>query len=711
MCVPDAIPPPESYFCHMIEIRREGAWALLLWHMPRMNVLSAESMQAFAQALESVLTDPTIKGIAISSKNREFIAGADIETIYHLMEGGDARAIYAASWQIQEVFLRLETGGKPVVAAINGAALGGGYELALACHHRIAVADPRIEIGLPEATLGLMPGAGGTQRLPRKIGLMGSLELILEGRRLRPQEALQSGLIEELVDSGSDLIEKALAWLHAHPQAANPWHQKDFRLPGPRIQSEMGRNIFAAAIAKLRERTHGHYPGLQHALSAVYEGLQVPIMQGLRIESEYFARTLATPTARAMVRTLFLERQRLLHLPHRPKSIPPASIQKVAILGAGMMGRAIGYVCAAAGYDTWVKDTDEAALQSGERFATDLLDKGVRRGRLAATEAEAIRNRLHFTPLYEDLAGSDLVIEAVFENRAVKAQVYQEVRPYLNPEGILASNTSTLPITGLAEAAGIPERFIGLHFFSPAERMPLLEIILGKGTDDRTLAWALDFAKKIGKVPIVVRDSRGFFTSRVFGTYVREGLRMLKEGIPPALIENLGRQAGMPVGPLALADEVSISLMYSILRQTEADLGIALTDDPVSDIGKLFVEELGRPGRKAGKGFYEYPSGGKKHLWHDLARYFPPRAVSPAEYDDLKDRFLYVQVAEAFRTLEEGVLLEKADGDVGSILGWGFAPFTGGVFHFVEWTGRERFRHRMEALTQRYGERFFIKTL
>lgn len=692
----------------MIETLREGAYAILQWRMPRVNVLSAESMQAFADALETILSDATIKGIVITSANKEFIAGADIETIYHLLEAGDAKAIYEASWQIQSVFLRLETGGKPVVAAINGSALGGGYELALACHHRIALSDPKIEIGLPEATLGLMPGAGGTQRLPRKVGLMGSVELILEGRRLRPQEALQSGLIEEVVETPDQLMERAFAWLQAHPQAANPWHQKDFRLPGIRIQSEMGRNFFAAAIARLRERTYGHYPGLSYALSAIYEGLQVPIIEGLKIESQYFAKAAATPTARAMVKTIFLERQRLLHLPHRPKAIPPASIQKVVILGGGMMGRAIGYVCASAGYDTWIKDTDPGALAYAETFAKDLLEKAIKRGRLTPAEAEAIRSRLHYTSEYKDLQGADLVIEAVIENRSVKSQVYQEIRPYLKEKGILASNTSTLPITGLAEAAGIPERFIGLHFFSPAERMPLLEIILGQKTDEETLAWSLDFAKQIGKVPIVVRDSRGFFTSRVFGTYVREGLRMLKEGIPPALIENLGRQAGMPVGPLALADEVSISLMYSILRQTEADLGISLTDDPVSDIGKLFVEELGRVGRKAGKGFYEYPANGKKFLWPDLKKYFPLRAVSPEEYADLRDRFLYVQVAESFRTYEEGVLLEKADGDVGSILGWGFAPFTGGVFHFVEWTGRERFKARAAYLAEKYGERFHI---
>lgn len=696
----------------MIDSLRDGTYLILSWHMPRVNVLNPDSMQAFAEAVESALTDSTIHGIVITSQNKEFIAGADIETILSLMQAKDLKALYEASWRIQSIFLRLETGGKPVVAAINGTALGGGYELALACHHRIALDDPSIEIGLPEATLGLMPGAGGTQRLPRKIGLISSLELILEGKRLSPQQALQRGLVEELVSSKEELIERALAWLHAHPNATNPWHQKDFHLPGFRVQSEMGRNAFAAAIARLREKSYGHYPGLQNALSAIYEGLQVPFIQGLEIESQYFARTLATATAYAMVKTLFFERQRLLRLPHRPPEIPPAPIRKVAVIGAGMMGRAIGYVCAVAGYDTWIKDTDESALQVAEKFSQDLLTKAITHGRLTSNEADEIRQRLHYTTTYEELAEADLVIEAVFENRAIKTQVYHEVRPFLSEKGIISSNTSTLPITSLAEAAGVSKRFIGLHFFSPAERMPLLEIILGKETSPETLAWALDFAKQIGKVPIVVRDGRGFFTSRVFGTYVREGLRMLKEGIPPALIENLGRQAGMPVGPLALADEVSISLMYSILRQTEADLGITLSDDPVSDIGRLFVEELQRPGRKANKGFYEYPSDGKrKYLWPELPKYFPQRPVSFAEYQDLKDRFLYVQVAEAFRAYYEGVLLEKADGDVASILGWGFAPFTGGVFHFVEWVGKERFITRMRELTERYGERFLIPSV
>ncbi|MEN2992703.1 MAG: 3-hydroxyacyl-CoA dehydrogenase NAD-binding domain-containing protein [Bacteroidia bacterium] len=692
----------------MIEVERSGRHALIFWNMPRVNVLNAESVAAFREALERLLTDKTVEGLVISSKRKEFVAGADLGTIQHLMESGDALGIYQAVWAVQETFLRLETGGKPVVAAINGTALGGGYELALACHYRVALAEPEIEIGLPETTLGLMPGAGGTQRLPRKIGLMRALEIILEGKRLRPAQALQEGLIEELADTLDALLEKALAWLAKSPPAVNPWHEPRYRLPEGSFTNESVRQIFTAAIARLREKTYGHYPGLQYALQAVYEGLQLPFLEALRIESKYFAKTLATRTARAMVRTLFYERQRLLNLPHRPREVPPATIRKVAILGGGMMGRAIGYVCALAGFPTWIKDTDPAALQTAEKFAEDLLQKAVRQGRLSAVQAQRTRANLHYTLNYADLEGTDLAIEAVFEDREVKSTVYREMLPYLSPKGILASNTSTLPITGLAEAAGIPGRFIGLHFFSPAERMPLLEVILGKETAPETLAWALDFAVQIGKVPIVVRDSRGFFTSRVFATYVREGLRLLQEGVPPALIENLGRQAGMPVGPLALADEVSLSLLYSVLRQTEKDLQIALVEDPVREIGRLFVEELGRLGRKVGKGFYEYPSGQKKHLWEGLAHYFPPRTVQPVEYADLRDRLLYVQVAEAYRTWQEGILLAQADGDVGSILGWGFAPYSGGVFHFVRWTGEKAFRQRAAYLAERYGPRFEI---
>ncbi|MCS6790247.1 MAG: 3-hydroxyacyl-CoA dehydrogenase NAD-binding domain-containing protein [Bacteroidia bacterium] len=691
----------------MIEVSREGSYALLIWRMPRVNVLSPESVTAFQEALESVLTDSQVRGIVITSANPEFLAGADIRYVQQLVERQSIEEIYQNSWRVQEVFLRVETGGKPVVAAIGGSALGGGYELALACHHRIAWNASDIEIGLPETTLGLMPGAGGTQRLPRKIGVAPALQLILEGRRLRPAEAHAYGLVEELVGQREDLIPRALQWLSQTSSfLGNPWNAPDYRIEQGHPQSEEGRRIFTAAIAKLRERTYGNYPGLEYALRAVYEGLQVPFVEGLRIESSYFARTLATREARAMVRTLFIERQRLLSLPHRPAQVPPASFQKVVILGAGMMGSAIAYVCAQAGYATWVKDTSPQALEKARNFSENLLQREVQRGRLSPQKAQGIQQRLSYTTEYQPLAGADLVIEAVFEDRAVKTQVYAEILPYLSPQGVLASNTSTLPITSLAEAAGVPDRFIGLHFFSPAERMPLLEIILGKHTSQQTLAWALDFSVKIGKVPVVVRDSRGFFTSRVFGTYVREGLRMLMEGVPPALIENLGRQAGMPVGPLALADEVSLSLMYSILRQTERDLGVSLAEDPVASVGELFVEKLGRSGRKAGKGFYEYPPEGKKYLWSELNRYFPSRPIDPALYPELRDRFLYVQVAEALRALKEGILLDARDGDVASILGWGFPPFTGGVFSMIEWVGEEQFRMRMNYLKMRYGDRF-----
>jgi len=697
------------YFWRMIETVWEGAYAVLRWQMTPVNVLNPESLAAFREALEMVLTDARCAGIVIGSGRREFIAGADVHTIQRLMGIADVEELYRVVWQVQEVFLRLETGGKPVVAAIGGAALGGGYELALACHHRIALNAPHVEIGLPEVQLGLMPGAGGTQRLPRKIGFIPALPLILEGRRLSAQAAHAQGLIDELATTSDELLEKAFTWLSKKPLPQNPWQDPKFQPPGGGIYHPRNAPFLAGAIAKAHEKTQGHYPNVLYALSALYEGLQVPFVRGLEIEAMYFVRTLQAPSARAMVRTLFIEKQRLDRLPHRPAGIPPAPTGKVAVLGAGMMGRAIAYVCATAGFDTWVKDQSPDIAQGARTFAEKLLRQRQERGRLSPAEAEATLQRLHIATTYDDLAGADLVIEAVIENRPIKNQVYQDVEPLLAPQAILASNTSTLPITSLAQATARPERFIGLHFFSPAERMPLVEVILGEKTSEQTLAWALDFVRQIGKTPIVVRDSRGFFTSRVFGTYVREGLRMLLEGVPPALIENLGRQSGMPVGPLALADEVSIALMYQILRQTEADMGRPLPDDPVHHIGRLFVEELKRPGRKGGAGFYEYPANGQpKYLWPDLKKYFPPRAVAQAEYPDLMDRFLYVQVAEAWRTWQEGILFGQADGDVAAILGWGFAPYTGGVFHFAEYVGWERFRRRSAELEEKYGERFYV---
>jgi len=682
---------------------------VLAWNMAPVNVLNAESIAIFRDALEEVLTDERCEGVVITSARREFLAGADVYTIERLMSISDVEELYRAVWSLQEVFLRIETGGKPVVAAINGAALGGGYELALSCHYRIALDAAHVEIGLPEVQLGLLPGAGGTQRLPRKIGLASALPLILEGRRLSAREAYNQGLIEALAENPSQLIEKALEWLSTSPSAQNPWHDPGFQIPGGPIYHPRNAPLMTGAIAKAHEKTQGNYPNILYALSALYEGLQVPFMKGLEIEAAYFVKALQTPSARAMVRTLFVEKQRLDKLPHRPAGVAPARIEKVAVIGAGMMGRAIAYVCAAAGYDTWIKDQSPDIARGARTFAEKILRQRRDRGRLTPSEAEAILNRLHIAASYEEMAGADLVIEAVIEDRPTKNQVYREIEPYLSERGVIASNTSTLPITSLASVTSRPERFIGLHFFSPAERMPLVEVILGEKTGSEALAWALDFVRQIGKTPIVVRDSRGFFTSRVFGTYVREGLRMLLEGVPPALIENLGRKSGMPVGPLALADEVSITLMYQILRQTEADLGRELTEDPVRVIGKLFVEELGRPGRKGGAGFYEYPSDGQtKYLWPELARHFPVREVSPGLYPDLVDRFLYVQVAEAWRTWREGILLGQADGDVGSILGWGFAPYTGGVFHFAEYIGWERFRRRSAELTEKYGERFQV---
>ncbi|MGQ9864541.1 MAG: 3-hydroxyacyl-CoA dehydrogenase NAD-binding domain-containing protein [Bacteroidia bacterium] len=679
----------------------EGRYARISWNCPKINSLSAETLTEFMRWVEKALQDPAIEGLIITSEKKEFIAGADVESLYTLMEKKDAQAIYQASWAVQEAFLRLETGGKPVVAAIGGSALGGGLELALACHYRIAWDDSSVQLGLPEVRLGLMPGAGGTQRLPRKIGLPTALEIILQGKILSPREAHNLQIVEALVPTREALLPTALAYLADKPSARNPWQEKGFQIAdGP--QTPQGRRIFAVAVGRTHAQAGNHYPHLRHALSAIYEGVQLPFLLALQVESQYFAQTLIQPSALHMVRTLFFGINRL------KRSIQSTLPRKIVVLGAGMMGRAIGYVCACAGIPTYVKDTSAEALAAAQKFTDGLFEKAVRQGIFSTDKAQQLRACLHYTLSYEALAGSDWVIEAVIEDREIKKQVYEEIVPYLAPDAVIASNTSTLPITSLAAYVPFPERFVGMHFFSPAEKMQLVEIIRGQKTDVETLQRTQYLTQKIGKIPVVVGDGRGFFTSRVFAMYVREGLHMLKEGIPPALIENVARHAGMPVGPLALADQVSLELMYHIALQTQADTGVA--DPIVLEMGALFVDKLGRKGRKTQAGFYEYPSEGEKYLWPALRDLFPPASQVPEEAI-LRDRFLYVQAAEAWRVFQEGILTDTQAGDVASILGWGFAPYTGGVFSFKEYVGENVFYQRMQQLKSLYGERFDVTLL
>jgi 3-hydroxyacyl-CoA dehydrogenase/enoyl-CoA hydratase/3-hydroxybutyryl-CoA epimerase len=681
--------------------------AVIAWNMAdrSMNVLNAASVGRFAEAVAGALADSAVKGVVVTSKKRDFLAGADLT---ELGKPADAAGLMAFTARFHALLRGIEKGGKPFCAAINGTALGGGYEIALACHYRIAADDPRLQIGLPEVTIGLLPGGGGTQRLPRMIGIRNALPLLLEGRKLDPQKALAAGMIDKVVPTDR-LLAEAKSWLlRDGPQnTVKPWDKTGFAVPGGGVMSPKGHETFVAGNAMLQERSYGNYPAPRNIASCVYEGLIVDLDTGLKIESRYFVNCALSSAATNMIRTLFFSIGDANKLAARPKDVPEQTYRKVGVLGAGMMGAGIAYVSAMAGIDVVLLDTSLEAAQKGRAYSQGVLDKRVQQQRMTAAERDQVLARLHPTTRFEDLGGCDMVIEAVFEDRRIKAEVTEKSEAVLAPTALFASNTSTLPITGLAEASVRPENFIGLHFFSPVERMPLVEIIRGRKTSDPCLARALDYVKRIGKTPIVVNDSRGFYTSRVFATYVNEGLALLAEGVNPALIDNAGRMAGMPVGPLALADEVSIDLMHKVRKQTRLDLGQDYKGNAKSEaVIELMVEKLGRIGKKAGKGFYDYPGqGGPKRLWPGLAEHFKPAAEQPG-VEEVKQRLLYVQSLETARCLEERVVLDARDADVGAILGWGFPPFLGGPVSQMHTLGVERFVADCDRLAQKHGERF-----
>ncbi len=692
----------------MIEYSIDGdGIATIAWNMVDrpMNVLNEESVGLFAEKVGAAIKDAQVKGVIITSKKRDFLAGADLTM---LAKAKNAADMMDRSMKLQALLRGIETSGKPFVAAINGTALGGGYEIALACHYRIAADNPKTQIGLPEVLIGLLPGGGGTQRLPRMIGIRNALPLLIEGKKLDPQKALAAGMIDKVVPA-EQLLVAAKAWLLAEgPQSTvKPWDKKGFKIPDGPVISPKGTETFVAGNAMLRDKTYGNYPAPRNIASCVYEGLIVDIDNGLKIESRYFVNCALSAEARNMIRTLFFSMGEANKLASRPKGVPEQTYKKIGVLGAGMMGAGIAYVSATAGLEVVLLDTAMAAAEKGKGYSKGLLDKQVSQGRLSEAERDKRLALIKPTTSFGDLQGCDMVIEAVFENREIKADVTRKSEAVIAPTSIFASNTSTLPITGLAEASGRPANFIGLHFFSPVDRMPLVEIIRGRKTSDECLARSMDYVKKIGKTPIVVNDSRGFYTSRVFGTYVSEGLTMLAEGVTPALIENAGRMAGMPVSPLALADEVSLDLMYKVRQQTKADLGKDYKGNAQVDaLTALMVEKLGRIGKKVGKGFYDYPSdGGKKRLWPGLAEHFKPAAEQPDVQEVIK-RLMYVQSVETARCMEEKVVTDPRDADVGAILGWGFAPFLGGPVSQIETVGLAPFVAECDRLAQRYGERF-----
>ena len=679
--------------------------ATIAWNMTdrSMNVLNTESMTRYFELVHQAVADKGVKGVIVTSKKPEFLAGADLTSV---TKHNGAAGLMANSNKLQAELRFIEKSGKPFVAAINGTALGGGYELCLACHYRIAADNPKALIGLPEVTIGLLPGGGGTQRLPRMIGMRAALPLMLEGKKVNPKKALELGLVEKVVPA-ADLLAEAKKWLLAEGPAnvVKPWDKRGFKLPDGPVQSPKGYETFGAGNSLMREKTYGNYPAAKNILSCVYEGCQVDIDNGLKIESRYFVNCVMSPEAQNMIRSLFFAIGDANKLASRPKGVPTQEYRKVGILGAGMMGAGIAYVTAQAGVAVVLLDSTQAAAEKGKAYSQGLLDKQVGQKRITAEKRDAVLALITPTTDYAALKGCDMVIEAVFEDRAIKADVTKKAEAQLAPGAIFASNTSTLPITGLAEASVRPDDFIGLHFFSPVDKMPLVEIIRGQKTSDACLARAMDYVKKIRKTPVVVNDSRGFYTSRVFATYVNEGIIMLAEGVAPALIDNAGRMAGMPVGPLALADEVSIDLMLKVQKQTKKDLSDKYQARPSDAVAELMVDKLGRLGKKAAKGFYDYPADGKKRLWPGLAEHFKLAAIQP-DVEDVKRRLMYIQSIETARCLEEGVVLEAKDADVGSILGWGFAPFMGGTISQIHTIGVEKFIAECDKLAQKHGARF-----
>lgn len=662
------------------------------------NTMTGAWRQAFAAAVERLVKEKdAIAGVIMCSAKKTFFAGAELKDILKLT-AADAPRLFQEIEETKKHFRALDRLGKPVVAALEGAALGGGWELALAAHCRICLNDERIELGLPEATLGLLPGASGVTKTVRLLGLQAALPMLMEGRTLRPQEAAKLGLLQGLAATREDLHRMAREWIAKNPAPKQPWDEENYRMPGGTPASPQIAQMLAIAPAMLVEKTRGLYPAPEAVMAAAVEGASVDFDTALRIESRYLAKLAVSPVAKNLI-TLFFNRTAIRAGASRPKDVPKWKATKVGILGAGMMGGGIAWANASRGVPCVLKDVTLDQAQKGKAYAEALA---VKRNR------PQVPGLITATASVSDLQGCDLIIEAVFEKRALKAQVTKEAEPMLAPGGIFASNTSTLPITGLAQASARPENFIGLHFFSPVDRMALVEIIKGKKTSVETLARAYDYVLQIGKTPIVVNDARGFYTSRTFGTFVAEGCSMLAEGIPAAVIENAGRLAGMPVGPLAVIDETSMSLSVQVMDQARADLeaeGQKYAAQPGQDVIQRMVKEFKRPGRAGGGGFYEYPKAGKKFLWPELEKIFGKKGAQ-WDFEELKERLLYRQAIETARCLEEGVLEHVHDGNIGSIFGIGFPAWTGGALQYVNHVGTKKFVKRAEELAKKVGPRF-----
>jgi 3-hydroxyacyl-CoA dehydrogenase/enoyl-CoA hydratase/3-hydroxybutyryl-CoA epimerase len=668
------------------------------------NTVSPAWVDALTTVIEEAKGDTRVSGIIIASAKPGFMAGADLKFVLETGGKMTPAEAFAFSQRATRLHRLIETCGKPVVAAMTGFALGGGYELALACTYRILADDPRAVVGLPEVNVGLLPGSGGTQRLPRMIGVSKAVDVLLAGGSYPPEKALELGLIDR-VEPADEVIAAARAWLATGADPVRPWDKKGFALPesdGLLKQSTAG--YFTFVTAKLRAKYGNNYPAPIAIVACVFEGVQVPIDKGLLVESRQFARLITDPVSRNIIRTTFVNKSAAEKGARRPEGVPKSIVTKVGILGAGMMGAGIAFVAAEVGIEVVLLDTSAEASDKGKAYSARILAKDVERGKATQEKADALLARITPTTDYNALAGVDLIIEAVFEDTAIKADVTKKAAAVIGDSALFASNTSTLPISQLAEAFVRPEDFIGLHFFSPVDKMALVEIIMGRKTRPEALARALDFVAQIRKTPIVVNDSRGFYTSRVFQTFIHEGMEMLREGVSPALIENAAKQAGMPVGPLSVTDEVTLELPMKIIKQTESEEP-GFRRPTSMDVIEKMVGELGRSGRKGGGGFYDYPDGGKKALWAGLAEQFPQAAEQP-DVNEVKKRLLYIQALETARCLDENVLMHPADGDLGSVYGWGFPTWAGGTLSLIETVGLPEFVADCDRMAQAYGARF-----
>lgn len=648
-----------------------------------------------------------IVGVIITSGKETFFAGGDLHGMLAFApEHREARI--KSNFYNKERMRRLEKLGKPVVAAINGTALGGGFEICLCTHHRVAINNPKTLLGLPEVTLGLLPGAGGVTRMIRLLGLEKALPFLQEGTKLAPEAALKAGIIDELAANHEEMIAKAKAWIKANPDAQQPWDKKGFQIPGGNMQTnpKLGQ-LISAAPAKLMKKTRGLFPADKVILSAAVESLHVDLETSLKLEGRYLVELLGTPVAKNLI-TNFFQTNAIKGGGSRPQGFPKGKISRIGILGAGMMGGGIAYAAAKAGIEVVLKDVTAESAQKGKNYSAKVLDKLIAKGRSTTEAKEKHMALITATAEAKDLAGCELIVEAVFEDTQLKHAVTREAEPFLAENGIFASNTSTLPISGLAEASQSPANFIGLHFFSPVDKMALVEIICGKKTSDETLARAFDFVQQIKKTPIVVNDSRGFFTSRCFTTFLDEGSALLEDGVDPMVIDNLSKQAGMPVGPLTMRDEVSLKLGLDVRkanRKLVEAAGEEWAEWSVDRVLGVMVEQEGRLGKAYGGGFYDYPENGAKKVWPKVYELFPGSSKQ-IPHQDIKDRILFRQSLEAVKCLQEGVLRSVADGNIGSIQGIGFPPYTGGQLQYINTYGVSKFVERARELADKYGDRF-----